>query len=180
MYQKILDEALTELKDEEFSELYKDEQENIAYVDECQLDTDLEILFPNNYISSISERLALYKELNSIDSEEMLNEFKNLLSDRFGPIPEKAIELIESIKLRWLAKEIGFVRISLKNNLLTGYFPKQESNFFQSNEFGRILDYLKENHQICEMKEVKGKLIFRIKNVDSIHSAINCCKKIRI
>ena len=180
MYQKILDEALTELKDEEFSELYKVEQENKAYVDECQLDTDLEILFPNNYISSISERLALYKELNSIDSEEMLNEFKNLLSDRFGPIPEKAIELIESIKLRWLAKEIGFVRISLKNNLLTGYFPKQESNFFQSNEFGRILDYLKENHQICEMKEVKGKLIFRIKNVDSIHSAINCCKKIRI
>lgn len=179
MYQKILDEAISELKEEEFKELYADENDNDFFVDDCQLDTDMEILIPNNYVNSISERLNLYNELGSFETEEDLVEFEAKLSDRFGPIPAEVNELIKSVKLRWLAKQIGFQRLSLKNTNMTGYFPPQDSPYFQSSQFGKILDYLKNNHQNCEMKELKGKLIFRVKNVLSIQDAILSCEKLK-
>ncbi len=179
MYQKILDEAISELKEEEFKELYADENNNDSFVDDCQLDTDMEILIPNNYVNSISERLNLYNELGSFETEEDLVEFEAKLSDRFGPIPAEVNELIKSVKLRWLAKQIGFQRLSLKNTNMTGYFPPQDSPYFQSSQFGKILDYLKNNHQNCEMKELKGKLIFRVKNVLSIQEAILSCEKLK-
>ncbi|MDA8963535.1 transcription-repair coupling factor [bacterium] len=179
MYQKILDEAISELKEEEFKELYADENDNDFFVDDCQLDTDMEILIPNNYVNSISERLNLYNELGSFETEEDLVEFEAKLSDRFGPIPAEVNELIKSVKLRWLAKQIGFQRLSLKNTNMTGYFPPQDSPYFQSSQFGKILDYLKNNHQNCEMKELKGKLIFRVKNVHSIQDAILSCEKLK-
>ena len=179
MYQKILDEAITELKDEEFKELYKNESKNTDFVKECQLDTDLQILIPDDYISSISERLSLYKELTSLEKETELNEFETKIIDRFGPIPNEVYELISSIKLRWIGKELGFQRISLKNNLFTGYFINQENTtYFQSNKFGKILQYFKSNFKTCEMKEIKGKSIFRISNINSIEQSINKCKEI--
>jgi transcription-repair coupling factor (superfamily II helicase) len=179
MYQKILDEAIQELKDEEFKSLYKDENKQIEFVKECQLDTDLEILIPDYYISSISERLALYKELIALEKEEELIEFKSKITDRFGPIPESVIELINSIKLRWLAKKIGFQRISLKNNFLTGYFTNQESSpYFQSEKFSQVLQFFKHNYKDCEMKEVKGKSIFRIHRISTIEQAILKCSEI--
>jgi transcription-repair coupling factor (superfamily II helicase) len=173
MYQKILDEALNELKEEEFKELYADEDSDKSFVRDCQLDTDMEILIPDDYVNSISERLKLYNELSNLTSEEELLEFETKLVDLFGSIPIQVSELIESLKLRWLGKLIGFQRISLKNTKLTGYFPAQDSPYFQSTSFGKVLDFLKKNHQNCEMKEVKGKLIFRINSINSINEAIN-------
>lgn len=178
MYQKILDEAISELKEEEFKELYNDEKNEDSFIEDCQLDTDMEILIPNNYVNSISERLKLYNELGGFENEEELVEFEAKLSDRFGQIPKEVNELIKSVKLRWLAKKIGFQRLSLKNTKMTGYFPPQDSSYFQSPIFGKILDYLKHNHRHCEMKELKGKLIFRLKNIESIQEAIDTCQKL--
>ena len=172
MYQKILDEAINELKEEEFKELYADQDADKSFVIDCQLDTDMEILIPNDYVNSISERLKLYNELNSLTTEEQLSEFENKLIDLFGPIPSQVNELIESLKLRWLGKLIGFQRISLKNTKLTAYFPTQDSPYFQSPSFGKVLEFLKKNHKNCEMKELKGKLIFRINNITNINKAI--------
>ena len=178
MYQKILDEAISELKEEEFKELYNDEKNEDSFIEDCQLDTDMEILIPNNYVNSISERLKLYNELGGFENEEELVEFEAKLSDRFGQIPKEVNELIKSVKLRWLAKKIGFQRLSLKNTKMTGYFPPQDSSYFQSPIFGKILDYLKHNHRHCEMKELKGKLIFRLRNIESIQEAIDTCQKL--
>lgn len=172
MYQKILDEAINELKEEEFKELYADEEKERDFVEECQLDTDMEILIPNEYVNSISERLKLYNELSGLSNEEQLLEYEAKLTDRFGPMPLEVKELILSLRLRWIGKSIGFQRISLKNKNLTGYFPPQESPYFQSPTFGKVLEFFKKNHQNCEMKELKGKLIFRIKNINSISQAI--------
>ena len=173
MYQKILDEAINELKEEEFKELYADDDKEKEFVDECQLDTDMEILIPNDYVNSISERLKLYNELSSLSEEEQLMEYEDKLIDRFGPLPTEVQELILSLRLRWIGKTLGFQRISLKNENLTGYFPPQENPYFQSVTFGKVLEYFKKNHKNCEMKELKGKLIFRIKNIKSIQEAID-------
>ena len=178
MYQKILNEAIQELKDKEFQDLYKDEKKNTSFVDECQLDTDLEILIPDKYVHSISERLSLYKELNGLSKNDELSEFESKLIDRFGAIPEEVSELINSIRLRWLGKEIGFQRLSLKNGIMTGFFPPQESTYFQSGAFGKVLNYLKLNHKICEIKEIKGKSILRIQNIKNVNQGIGCCKEI--
>lgn len=177
MYQKILNEAIQELKEEEFKELYKEEQPK-GFISDCQLDTDLEILIPEEYVSSISERLSLYNELNELESEEELSQFEAQLTDRFGTPPQQIKELINSLRLRWLGKQIGFPRLSLKNERLTAYFPPQDSDYFQSEAFGKVLEYLKQNHRHCEMKEVKGKLIFRIPNISSVEDAIAKCKAI--
>ena len=147
MYQKILDEAINELKEEEFKELYADDVEEKEFVDECQLDTDMEILIPNYYVNSISERLKLYNELSSLSEEEQLVEYEAKLIDRFGPLPTEVQELILSLRLRWIGKTLGFQRISLKNENLTGYFPTQENPYFQSVTFGKILEYFKNNHK---------------------------------
>jgi transcription-repair coupling factor (superfamily II helicase) len=139
----------------------------------------LQILIPDDYISSISERLSLYKELTSLETDVDLKEFEAKIVDRFGSIPNEVYELISSIRLRWVGKELGFQRISLKNNLFTGYFVNQENtNYFQSNKFGQILQFFKSNFKTCEMKELKGKSIFRITEVSSIEEAMNKCKEI--
>ena len=177
MYQKILDEAIQELKEAEFKDLYQDEKPK-GFVSDCQLDTDLEILIPEEYVSSISERLILYKELNELETEDALTQFETQLTDRFGAPPQQVAELGNSLRLRWLGKQIGFPRLSLKNENLTGYFPPQDSAYFQSEAFSKVLEYLKQNHRHCEMKEVKGKLIFRIPNIKTVQAAIEKCQKL--
>ena len=109
-----------------------------------------------------------------------LFEYEAELIDRFGPLPTEVQELILSLRLRWIGKTLGFQRISLKNENLTGYFPPQENPYFQSVTFGKVLEYFKKNHKDCEMKELKGKLIFRIKNVKSIQQAIEKTNSILI
>ena len=177
MYQKILDEAIKELKEEEFKDLYQEDKNN-ELVSDCQLDTDLEILIPEEYISSVSERLILYKELNELNTEEELKVFQANLNDRFGAPPYQVQELVQSLRLRWLGKQVGFPRIALKNDKLTGYFPPNDSEYFQTESFGKVLEFLKHNHSNCEMKEIKGKLILRINNIHTVQEAILQCQKI--
>ena len=158
MYHKILDEAIRELKESDFGDLFpKDEHDNFVY--DCQIDTDLEILIPTSYVENITERLSLYKEIDDIEEEEKLKLFESALIDRFGPIPIQVHELFNTIRLRWKSKILGFEKIILKNNQLKAYFvSNQNSAFYKSDVFGAILQYVKHNPIHCKMKEEKGKL----------------------
>lgn len=173
MYQRILDEAITELKESEFSDVFGD-QIREKYVKECQIETDLEILIPSEYISNTTERLSLYKELDGIDNEEELNAFREKLIDRFGPIPPQTDDLINTIRLRWLARDIGFEKIVLKNDLLVCYFLSDpESGYFQSERFSNVLSFVKENPRACRMKESGNRLSMTFKDVRNVADAIN-------
>ena len=177
-YQKILNEAIEELKREKFQDLFEDEKEQF-YVKDCQLDTDLEILIPDTYVSNISERLNLYKELNNFTKEEEITAFIERLNDRFGNIPSAISNLCDALRLRWLAKQIGFERIILKNDSMRSYFPSQaDSNYYNSDCFKLALDFLKQNFNSCEMIEKQGKLSMRVKNIHSIKDALNTCQEI--
>jgi len=177
-YQKILNEAVEELKQEKFQDLFTDEKK-IFYVKDCQLDTDLEILIPDTYVSSISERLNLYKELNNFTKEEEIVAFIDRLNDRFGTAPKAINNVCDALRLRWVAKKIGFERIILKNDNMRAYFPSQaDSPYYNSEMFKRALNYLKPNFGTCEMIEKKGKLSMRIKNINSIEGALLVCKEI--
>ena len=177
-YQKILNEAIEELKREKFQELFKDEKEQF-YIKDCQLDTDLEILIPDTYVSNISERLNLYKELNNFTTEEELTSFIDRLKDRFGSMPDTIKDMCNSLRLRWKAKEIGFERIILKNDTMRAYFPIQaNSSYYDSKIFKRVLNYLKHNIKNCTIIEKKEKLSILNKNIKSIKCALNVCKEI--
>ena len=177
-YQKILNEAIEELKQEKFQDLFEDEKEKF-YVKDCQLDTDLEILIPDTYVSNISERLNLYKELNNFTKEKEITIFIERLNDRFGSVPPSVYNVCDALRLRWFAKKIGFERIILKNESMRSYFPsKADSNYYKSDAFKLVLDYLQHNFSNCEMIEKKGKLSIRVKNIHSIKDALKICKEI--
>ena len=140
---KILNEAVEELKQEKFKELFSDSKKKY-FIKDCQIDTDLEILIPETYISNIEERLNIYKELNSIKKEKELQILQSNLEDRFGEIPKSVEDLISSMKLKWVAKELGFERLILKNGEMRAYFTtNKDSLYFDSESFNKILEYLK-------------------------------------
>ncbi len=174
MYQKILDEALFELKQKDFKDLYPEDQ-NVKqeYVRDCQIETDLEVLIPDTYVSSISERLALYKELDSITDEESLLVFQNMLIDRFGPVSLQTQELINTVRLRWIASKLGMEKIVLKESLLKAYFVSNpESSYYQSEVFTGIITFVKEHPQFCKLRESNNKLIIVISNINSVAEAL--------
>ncbi|MDB0027020.1 transcription-repair coupling factor [Flavobacteriales bacterium] len=177
-YQKILNEAIEELKQEQFQDLFEEETERF-YVKDCALDTDLEILIPDTYVSNISERLSLYKELNNFTKEDEITAFIDRLSDRFGKTPKAIYNVCDALRLRWLAKEIGFERIILKNEKMRAYFPsKADSPYYNSDAFRNALDYLKHHFDSCEMIENKGKLSMRIKDISDVKAGLKVCKEI--
>jgi transcription-repair coupling factor (superfamily II helicase) len=178
MYHKILDEAITELKEGDFKELYhKDEPQD--FVKECTIETDLEIMIPDRYIQNISERLSLYKELDNLETDEELALFCSRLVDRFGKIPESTEELINTIRLRRLAKQTGIEKIILKQNKFIVYFvANEDSAFFQSVEFNRFLQYLQMHPRKVNMKENKGRLSVIFEEVKSIKKALGILKEI--
>jgi transcription-repair coupling factor (superfamily II helicase) len=168
MYQKILDEALQELKQTEFRDLYVIEEQDV-YVRECQIETDLEILIPDDYVSSNVERMSLYKELDSLESEESLAAFQEKMIDRFGPVPAETQELFNTIRLRKLAKELGMEKLILRNGTMTAYFvSSQESPYYQSDTFTSVLKYVQVNAATCRMKEAVGKLTLTFRDVKSV------------
>lgn len=185
MYQKILDEAIQELKETEFRDLFKQEEEEQKlekkdvttkhrgiFVRDTQIDTDMEILIPDGYVENITERLSLYRQLDDSRSEDDLNRFEVMLRDRFGPIPSQVEELMDTVRLRWMAMDIGFERLVLKNKRMTGYFiPKQDSPYYQSEAFTRVLKFVQTNRQV-KMKENNNKLTLTFENVGTIKSAI--------
>ena len=172
MYQRILNEAVEELREEKFKNLFKDEKEKFKIKD-CQLDTDKEILIPESYVESVEERINLYQKLNQINNDDELNLFQTNLIDRFGKMPNKINDLFNAIKLKWIGKELGFEKISLKKNIFRGFFTSnQNSKYFESNYFRNILNFLRENPQQCELKEVKNKLVLKHNYIQNINDVL--------
>lgn len=177
MYNKILDEAVQELKEEEFSDLF-DEDKNRKYVSFTQIDTDLEVLIPDEYVTNITERYNLYNEIAKLENEEQLTAFEKALEDRFGPIPPQVYELFNTLRLQWLGKTIGFEKISFKKQTLKGYFVNNpKSSYFESEQFGKVLAFVGANPVICNLKEVKGQLRLAISNVNTIDYALHLLKQ---
>ena len=187
-YQRILNEALIELKDAEFRESPPAEEKITVnekpgpqkkYISDFQIDTDLEIMFPDEYISNISERIRLYKELNEIDSEEALCSFEKRLIDRFGNIPQSAQALLDIVRIKWIAIKIGIEKILLKNNLLIAYFVSDpNSQFYRSKLFVSIMNYVNRKSKQMNMKQKASKLILTINEIRSVKSAIRALNEI--
>ncbi len=171
MYHKILDEAIQELKDDEFADLFKDVKPR-DFVSFTQIDTDLEVLIPDEYVTSVSERYNLYNEIAKLEGESQLEAFRQSLRDRFGPTPPQVEELLNTLRLQWLGKEIGFEKISFKNGVLRGYFATNPG-YFESDRFGKVLEFVQQNPTICNLKEVKGSLRIAFERVPDIGQAID-------
>jgi len=180
MYHKILDEAIQELKDEEFVGLFKDEKPR-AFVNFTQVDTDLEVHIPSDYVTNITERYNLYSELSNLENEEQLLAFKQQLLDRFGPLPAEVNELFNTLRLQWYGKAIGFEKISYKKNVLRGYFVSdKQSPYFESDRFGKVLDFVRNNPSICNLKEVKGTLRIGFDRIYTIKQAIDILQELAV
>ena len=183
-YQKILQEAIEELKENEFADLYpEDKSKPKEFVKEVQIDTDFEILFPDDYINSITERLALYNKLGSLEKEEELQTFETEIIDRFGEFPTQVEDLLDSVRIKWLAKELGLEKIILKQKRMLGYFVSdQQSEFYQTEAFTRTLKYLQQNPKSCVMKEKQTKnglrLLITFIRIDSVKTALGILQKI--
>ncbi len=186
-YQKILEEAVQELKENEFKNLYKNIKPNTLKINnkDIQIDTDLEVLFPETYINIISERLALYKELSKVSNEVELIKFRKNLIDRFGQIPDQGDELLKTIKLKWIAIKIGIERYVIKQNKCLGYFIQdQENDVFKTDIFGVFLKNIQEEKSNITIKEKINKnglqLILVIKNIERIDQLYNTIKTLTI
>ena len=178
-YQKIMNEAIDELKENEFADLYKEENdiETKEFVKEFQIDTDFELLFPDEYINNISERLSLYSELGAVKNSSDLEAYEKRLMDRFGPLPKEAVSLLNSVRIKWKAKQLGLERLILKQHKMIGYFiGDQQSNFYQSNRFMHVMKFAQQNGNLCKVKEKETKnglrLLITFENVKSINKAL--------
>ncbi len=172
MYHKILDEAIQELKEDEFKGLFEEDVKE-TFVGFTQIDTDLEVLIPNEYVTSVAERYNLYTDLAKLENEKQLRAFEDQLKDRFGPVPEQVKELFNTLRLQWLGKRIGFEKIAFKKNTLKGYFiSDKQSPYFESEAFGRVLQFVQANSRVCNLKEVKNTLRIAFEHVQDLGQAI--------
>jgi transcription-repair coupling factor (superfamily II helicase) len=183
-YQKIMNEAIEELKENEFKELYKDEEKTEkVFVKDINIDTDFELLFPDEYINNISERLNLYNELSVIKEEAALLAYEQKLIDRFGPLPKQAVSLLSSIKIKWIATKFGVEKLVMKQGKMICYFVSdQQSDFYTSPYFHQILQFVQKNTSLCKMKEKQTpnglRLLLTFENVKSIRKALEMMEKI--
>ncbi|SDU23799.1 transcription-repair coupling factor [Polaribacter sp. Hel1_33_78] len=183
-YQKILQEAIEELKENEFKELYPaDNSKPKEFVKEVQIDTDFEILFPDDYVNSITERLSLYNKLGSLKTAEELQVFETEIVDRFGEVPNEVLDLLDSVRIKWLAKELGLEKIILKQKRMIGYFvSNQQSEFYQTAAFSKMLKYVQQNSKNCVMKEKETKnglrLLITFIKIDSVKTALQILTRI--
>lgn len=178
-YQKIMNEAIEELKENEFKDLYPEENniDTKEYVKDIQIDADFELLFPDEYINNVSERLVLYNELGAIKDETGLKEYERKLIDRFGPLPKQATALLNSIRIKWIATNVGIEKLVLKQGKMIGYFVSdQQSDYYQSSKFRKVLQFVQKQGSLCKMKEkqtVNGlRLLLTFDNVKSIKRAL--------
>ncbi|WP_414601380.1 transcription-repair coupling factor [Flavobacterium sp.] len=184
-YQKIMNEAIDELKENEFKDLYPEENniDTKEYVKDILIDTDFELLFPDEYINSVTERLSLYNELGLIKKEEDLLLFEQKLIDRFGALPKPAVALLNSLRIKWKATSIGIEKLLMKQGKLVGYFiSDQQSKYYQSNKFIKVMQFAQQNGNICKIKEKQTKnglrLLITFDNVKSITKALELFNKI--
>lgn len=181
-YQKILKEAVTELRTEEFAELDKadriDEQEQ-DFVADCVIESDMELLLPADYVPTESERISLYQELDGIEREIDLKAFSDRLTDRFGTIPAVTAELLRIPRLRRLARRLGIEKVSLKQGKMYTYFVDESNKaYYQSEMFGKMLNYLTANPRRVQIRERNGKRSFAIANVDTVETAVDILQQI--
>lgn len=170
-YQKILAEAFAEIREEQMSDsVYSD----APYITDCTIDTDLEILIPDSYVSLTAEKIRLYKELDALKNPEELTTFIESMEDRFGTMPQEAIQLTYIVRLRWLAIELGFEKIILKNGIMLAYFvSNQMSVYYSSKKFSAILSYIQSKQRLFRIKEQKEKLYITVDKVTSVEQAYN-------
>ena len=184
-YQKILAEAIEELKEKEFKELYETTDtdfKNRAFVKEVTIDTDFEILFPDDYVNNITERLNLYTKLNEIKDQAGLEAFQKTLEDRFGKLPPEVISLFDSVRIKWIAIKMGIERVIIKQGRFIGYFiSDQQSDFYQTQGFSKVLDFAQNNASNVKIKEknTRGglRLLLTIENVPSISKVLDVLEK---
>ncbi|MFK8281099.1 transcription-repair coupling factor [Capnocytophaga cynodegmi] len=177
-YQKILQEAIVELKENEFSELYQTREEDKSYLNDTQIDSDFELLFPDTYVNRVAERLNLYNELSNISSEADLLTYEKNLIDRFGQLPPQAVDLLNSVRLKWFATKMGIEKLVMKNGKMTGYFiSDQESPFYQSSRFQKVLQFVQRHPDRCKMQEKETRnglrLLLIFEGITSIDKALN-------
>ena len=177
-YQKILDEAILELKENEFKDIFKEELEHKEFVTDCALETDFSLVIPDDYVNEIHERLSLYKKLDTLDTTDEINQFKMELKDRFGDIPEKTQELIKTIPLRNYAKKIGFEKLIIKNNKLVGKFISNNESYFNSAQFSSVLSYVQKHKNNLQLKEKNNQLLLTFDGVSSIEGAVEILKSV--
>jgi len=174
MYQRILAEAVKELKEEQFKDLMEAEQaESGQYVEETALETDLSLLIPDHYVSDIPERISLYRELDNLHNASELLGFRNRLEDRFGPLPDETEELLGTIRLRWVAQLLGMEKLVLKSGkLIAAFVSDEDSAYFQSATFARVLEYLKNHAKDASMYQRNGGLRLKIEKVETVLQAL--------
>ena len=154
-----------------------DYQISTRCVKDTQIDTDFELLFPDDYINNIAERLNLYTKLNELSTEEELLKFEAELEDRFGELPTQAVDLLNSVRIKWIAAKIGLERVVLKKNKMVGYFiADQNSRFYQTANFTKVLQYVQTHKQNCTMKEKQTRnglrLLLTFDRISSIDKAL--------
>ena len=185
-YQKILAEAIDELKEKEFKDLYSGTEHELKdFVKETVIDTDFELLFPDDYVNNITERLNLYNKLGHLKTEEELQKYETDLIDRFGELPIQAIDLLNSVRIKWIAIAIGLERVIMKQGKLVGYFvTDQESSFYQSPIFSKIIQFVKINPSLVKMKEKNTRnglrLIITFENITTINKALKSLSPILV
>jgi len=184
-YQKILNEALQELRENDFKELYAKDAENATlpndfkFVNDCHIETDFELMFPDQYVTSTTERIRLYRELDNIENEERLQEFETSMTDRFGKIPTEAIALLNVVRLRWLATRLAIDRIVMKKGKMTNYFvTNNDSPFYQTEQFSKVLEFVKTHPKSCLFVEKNDRLTLTFEAVYDIEKGIRLLQKV--
>ncbi|MFT5249112.1 MAG: transcription-repair coupling factor (superfamily II helicase) [bacterium] len=185
-YQKILAEAIDELKEKEFKDLYSGTEHELKdFVKETVIDTDFELLFPDDYINNVTERLNLYNKLGDLKTEEELQKYETDLIDRFGELPIQAVDLLNSVRIKWIAIAIGMERVIMKQGKLVGYFvADQESSFYQSPVFSKVIQYAQNNPSFVNMKEKNTRnglrLIITFEKITTINKALQSLSPILV
>jgi transcription-repair coupling factor (superfamily II helicase) len=183
MYQKILNEAIDELRESQFKELFNERNSDqfTQFVKDCVLETDLEVRIPHDYVNNVAERLSLYQEMDNLKSKEELETFVEQLRDRFGPIPPQVEELVQSFELRWLAQELGLDKIVLKAGKMIGYFVSNpQSPFYDSVVFTKVLDYIQKNPSVAKLSEKNDRLRIIYSEIQSLEAGHSELEKIFI
>jgi transcription-repair coupling factor (superfamily II helicase) len=173
VYHKILDEAVRELKQTDFKDLYKEELDRTNdYVKDCAIESDLEMMIPDSYVKNSAERMILYRQINEIKTEQELYEFETQLTDRFGKVPKQIFELFNGMRLKWIATKLGMEQMIIKNKHLRCYFiSNQESSFYSSEIFARIMKYVQQHQRGVYLRETEKYLVLNIEGVSSMSKA---------
>ena len=178
-YQKILNQAVTELKNDEFQDLYADdikegrEVSGDEFVEDCAVESDLPMFFPDTYVPTSSERMLLYRELDNISDDDSLKAYRQRIVDRFGPVPREGEELMQVVLVRRLGRKLGCEKIMLRQGVMSMQFvSNQSSPFYQGKTFGRIINYVMDNPRRCNFKDSKGHRLIKISNVPSVAEAV--------